>query len=152
MYSGHNPYAPPEADVVAAPGAMPRPVRRAVIALWVAYALIYLQQALDIGTDWRDWLDPSAVWPMLLSALVYGVVIYRLSHGGYLARLLYAVALGARTVDTVRTPLAWQGPYGMLALTVVTFVLQYLAMYWCFAEPGRRWFSRLWTRRRKPAG
>lgn len=140
----HNPYAPPQARVSntrPVPRVKPRGIRRAMTALWLAYALTFIHAVIIIGI-------PSTLWPPALVAanqlifeLALAALIYFVSSGRYWARLIYAVWLGARTVNVIRNISAdWQSSHKLVLMTVASFACQYVAMYWLFTEPGRRWF------------
>ena len=80
--------------------------------------------------------------PEVRDELLYPVLIYFVSAGRYWARLIYALLFGLRTVRVlVLAPADWQYSKGLLLMTAVSFICQYIAMYWLFTEPGRRWFK-----------
>jgi hypothetical protein len=70
-------------------------------------------------------------------------LIYFVSSGRYWARLIYAVLLGVQTVNFIRhAPAAWQHHLQVpLFIAATIFMGEYMAMYWLFTEPGRRWFK-----------
>ena len=140
----HNPYAPPQAQVAdtkPVPRVRPRTVLWAMTALWVAYALTFVHAAIIIGVPSTLWPPEYVVVNQLVFELFCAALIYFMSGGRYSARLIYAVWLGARTMNVIRnTPGDWQSSHGLVLMTVASFSLQYAAMYWLFTEPGRRWF------------
>jgi hypothetical protein len=71
-------------------------------------------------------------------------LIYFVSTGRYWARLTYAVLLGLQTVNFIRqAPAAWQHHLQvLLSINAIILIFQYMAMFWLFTEPGRRWFKR----------
>jgi hypothetical protein len=144
MDADHNPYAPPRAQVTDCklpPRIKPREITRAMIALWVAYGLTFIHAAIVIGERWTSWPPETVVLNQLAFELLYAALIYFISSGRYWARLIYAVLLGARTVNVILyLPDDWQSIYGLPLLTAISFTCQYTAMYWLFTEPGRRWF------------
>jgi hypothetical protein len=82
-----------------------------------------------------------------LVLLLYVALIYFVSSGRYWARLIYAVLLGVETVQVIAQAPAqwqyWQYSNGLLLVTAaISFTCQYIAMYWLFTEPGRRWLMR----------
>lgn len=140
-----NPYAPPRAHVADSitPRIKPPTVRWAVIALWVAYGLTFTHAAMVIGNRLRLWPPEYVVLNQLAFELIHAALIYFVSRGQYWARLIYAVLLGLRTLNVIRNfPNDWHGSHGLVLMTVISFSCQYLAMYWLFSEPGRRWFVR----------
>jgi len=114
----------------------------AIAALWVGYGLTLVHSVINIGPEsWMSWPPTLMAIGLTLSGLIYPGLFYFLSKGHYWARLVYGVVLGVRTVNFLRYPLReWQGTEGLLAMTVASFLCQYIAMYWVFTEPGRRWF------------
>ena len=87
------------------------------------------------------WPPEYVVVNQLVFELFCAALIYFMSSGRYSARLIYAVWLGARTMNVIRNiPADWQSSHGLVLMTVASFSLQYAAMYWLFTEPGRRWF------------
>jgi len=144
LHPDHNPYEPPQAHVADSnrtQGVKPRRVKWAVTALWAAYGLTFIHAAIVIGDRWTLWPPEQVVLNQLASELFYVVLIYFVSSGRYWGRLIYAVLLGVRTVNVIRTiPDDWQSSHGLVLVTVISFSCQYMAMYWLFTEPGRRWF------------
>jgi hypothetical protein len=142
----NNPYAPPKASVGTAsssPRVKPRTVAWSVAALWVAYGITFAHAVIVIGARWLSW-PPE---PVVLSQIVFEVVcaglIFFVSRGRYWARLIYGVYLGVRTVKVIQYASAdWRDSHGLVFMTMVSFICQYVAMYWLFTEPGRRWFAR----------
>jgi hypothetical protein len=64
------------------------------------------------------------------------------SAGRNWARLIYAAPLGVRTANVIQNaPADWQDSKGLVLMTAISFMCQYVAMYWLFTEPGRRWFK-----------
>ena len=113
----------------------------AVTALWAAYGLTFIHAAITIGDRWTLWPPAQVVLNQVTFELFYVVLIYFVSSGRYGARLIYAVSLGGRTVNVIRYfPSDWQSSHGLVLLTMLSFSCQYMAMYWLFTEPGRRWF------------
>lgn len=129
------------ADSNRAPRIKPRRVVWAVTALWAAYGLTFIHAAITIGDRWTLWPPAQVVLNQVTFELFYVVLIYFVSSGRYGARLIYAVSLGGRTVNVIRYfPSDWQSSHGLVLLTMLSFSCQYMAMYWLFTEPGRRWF------------
>jgi hypothetical protein len=141
----HNPYSPPQAHVADAsrtPRIKPRAVQWAVTALWVSYGLTFVHAATIIGDRWRSWPLEHVVLNQLIFELFYAAIIYFVSSGRHWALLVYAVFLGARTVNVIlNVPDDWHSSHWLVFVTVLSFSCQYIAMYWLFAEPGRRWFA-----------
>jgi hypothetical protein len=84
-------------------------------------------------------------WVIGLSGvlLLYAALIYSVSSGRYWARLVYAVIVGVRTVtDILQAAAAWRYSEGLALMVVIALMCDYVAMYWLFTEPGRRWFKR----------
>ena len=140
----HNPYAPPQAPVAnirPVRRVKPRIIRRALTALWVAYALTFIHAVIIIGAPSTLWPPELVVISQFIFELVLAALIYFVSSGRYWARLIYAVWLGVRTMHVIRTiPADWQTSHGLVLMTVASFACQYTAMYWLFTEPGRRWY------------
>jgi hypothetical protein len=139
-----NPYSPPQAHVADSNRALrikPRRVNWAVTALWVSYGLAFIHAVISIGDRWTLWPPEYVVLTQVVSELFNAALIYFVSSGRYWARLIYAVLLGVRTVNVIRyLPSDWHDSYGLVLITTVSFACQYVAMYWLFTEPGRRWF------------
>jgi hypothetical protein len=75
--------------------------------------------------------------------LPYAALIHFLSSGRNWARVIYAVLLGVRTVSVILLALATlQYSTGRVLMVAFAFTCEYMAMYWLFTEPGRRWFKR----------
>lgn len=75
-------------------------------------------------------------------ALLYAALTYFVTSGQSWARLIYAVLLVPATVyDSMHLADYWQFK-GLLLMTIVSYICQYVAMYWFFTDPGRRWFAR----------
>jgi hypothetical protein len=90
-----------------------------------------------------SWPPEPVVVAQFRDELLYPVLIYFVSRGRYWARLIYAVLLGVRTVRVIPlVPADWQDSKGLVLMTAISFICQYMAMYWLFTEPGRRWFKR----------
>jgi hypothetical protein len=108
----------------------------------VSYVLTLVHSVINIGPkSWMPWPPTLMAIGVMSSIPLYLALFYFLSKGHYWARLVYAVVLGVRTVNFLRYPLRdWQGTEGLLLMTVVSFLCQYIAMYWLFTKPGRRWF------------
>jgi hypothetical protein len=144
MDPDHNPYAPPQAQVVASnmpPTTKPRKVAQAVTALWVAYGLTFIHAVIVIGERWTLWPPEAVVINQLAFELFYAGLIYFVSSGRYWALLTYTVLLGLRTVNVARyISDDWQSSPGLVLLTILSFSCQYMAMYWLHTAPGRRWF------------
>jgi hypothetical protein len=146
LHPEHNPYEPPQAQVADSNRAQmikPQAVRWAVTALWASYGLSFVHAAISIGDRWTVWPPEHVVLSQLGSELFYAVLLAFVSRGEYAARLIYAVLLGVRTVNVIRyIPDDWQSYHGLVLVTAISFSCQYMAMYWLFTEPGRRWFAR----------
>jgi hypothetical protein len=69
--------------------------------------------------------------------LFYAALIYLVSGGRYWAGLIYAVLLGVRTVFAIR----YASPGLLMLIRAISFVCEYMAVYWLFTQPGRRWFK-----------
>lgn len=142
----HNPYAPPQAhvaDTIRPPRVKPLTVPWALKALWVAYGLAFVHAAIVIGDRWMSWPPQFIVFTQLLSELLYAALIAFIASGRYWARLIYGVLLGVRTLNVIQNASGdWHDSYGLVLVTVISFACQYVAMYWLFTEPGRRWFVR----------
>jgi hypothetical protein len=138
-----DPYAPPRAPLVAARAALPRPVRWALTALWLACALTLLNGvAADAGHGALSWPPTLPLWKQITLAACYAWLILRLARGRLATLLLYALLLALLTVMAAwRLPNSWAYSPALACLTVSSLVLQYLAMYWMFTLPGRRWFT-----------
>jgi hypothetical protein len=112
-------------------------------ALWVAYGLSFVHSVIVIGERWLTWPPEFVALSQISSELFYVTLIYFVSRGWYWARLIYVVLLGVRTVNVIQYAHAdWQDSHGLVLMTALSFTCQYLAMYWLFTEPGRRWFAR----------
>jgi hypothetical protein len=139
-----NPYSPPQApvaDATSLPRIKPITVRRALTSLWVAYGLAFAHAVIVIGDRWLSWPPRYIALVQLGDELFYAVLIGFLASGRYWARLIYAVLLGVRTLNVIRTAAAdWHYSQGLLVMTMISFLCQYVAMYWLFTDPGRRWF------------
>ena len=139
-----NPYAPPQAEVADATMAVrikPRQVAWGMTALWVSYGLAFLHAVIAIAWDGRLWPPQAIVFKQAGSEVFYAALLCFVASGRYWARLIYAVLLGVRTVAVIRDlPINWQTSKLLLGITIVSFLCQYIAMYWLFTEPGRRWF------------
>src|SRR5882724_8176822 len=142
----HNPYAPPQAPVANSNRTQrikPHTVPWAMTALWTAYGLTFVHGAIVIGDRWTVWPPEPVVLSQFTFELFYAVLLVFVSRGEYAARLVYAVALGVRTVNVVgHIPDDWPSSPARVLVTALSFACQYLAMYWVFTEPGRRWFGR----------
>ena len=100
------------------------------------------EEALYVARAGRNrrahWLATSAV----TFEIVLATLIWFISDGRGWARLLYAVWLGVRTLNVIRSLAAdWQSSQGLVLMTVASFACQYAAMYGLFTGPGRRWFG-----------
>jgi hypothetical protein len=42
--------------------------------------------------------------------------------------------------EILLAPVNWHSSEGLI--TAISYVCDYVAMYWLFTEPGRRWFKR----------
>jgi len=112
-----------------------------MIALWVAYGLTLIHALAVIKTPETLWPPDPLVLSQLAFELVMAALLYGVSRGRYWARLIYAVWLGVRTVHVIRAfPADLENTGALVLLTVASFACQYLAMYWLFTEPGRRWY------------
>jgi hypothetical protein len=121
-------------------GIKPRRVKWALTALRTAYGLTLLHAAIVIGSRWVSWPPEQVVLIQLASELFYAALIYCVSSGRKWALLTYAVLLGGRTVNVIwylRDD--WQSSQTLVMVTGISFSLQYLAIYWLYSEPGRRW-------------
>jgi hypothetical protein len=141
-----NPYAPPPvhvADPARAPRVKPRTVVWATAALWVSFGLFSAHAAIVLKGRWISWHPEAVAIPQTRDELLYVALIYFASVGRNWARLIYAVWLGVRTVIVIRyAPADWQDSKWLELMTAISFICQYVAMYWLFTAPGRRWFKR----------
>ena len=146
MSTEFNPYAPPKAPLGAeqrSARVKPRAVVWAIAALWTAYGISFAHAIIVIGDRSLSWPPELVVINQIPFELACAALIYFLSRGRYWARLIYGVYLGLRTVTVIRyAPADWHDSHGLFLMTVLSFTCQYGAMYWLFAEPGRRWFAR----------
>jgi hypothetical protein len=142
----YNPYTPPNAplgDEYRLPRVKPRTVALAVTALWVAYGITLTHAVIIIGDRWLSWPPEFVALNQIVFEVVCATLVYFVSRGRYWARLIYGVHLGVRTVNVIRyAPADWRDSHGLFVMTVLSFTCQYVAMYWLFTEPGRRWFAR----------
>jgi len=146
LNTDYNPYAPPQAPLGAehrSPRAKPRTIPCAVTALWAAYGITFAHAVIIIGDRWLSWPPEFVALNQIAFELLCAVLIYHVARGRYWARLIYGVLLGVRTVKVIQyAPADWHDSHGLVLMTVLSFSCQYVAMYWLFAEPGRRWFAR----------
>jgi hypothetical protein len=144
MHSDRNPYAPPQAhvaDAAPAPRGKPRTVVWATVALCVSYGLMLAHAAIFFQNRSISWPPEPTEIVRTLSFLFYVALIYFVSGGRYWARLIYAVLLAVRTVTVIWSASArWQYSEGLMVIEAISLVCGYMAMYWLFTEPGRRWF------------
>jgi hypothetical protein len=78
-----------------------------------------------------------------LNLLIWGPLIYFVSSGRYLARLIYAVLVCLHAATFIPRALAgWPDTVLVNLMAVISIGCECLAMYWLFTEPGRRWFKR----------
>ena len=111
-------------------------------ALWISYGLSFLHAAIVIGDRWLLWPPTLVVLIQTASELLYAAIIYFTSGGRNWARLTYIFLLGVRTINVIRYfPDDWQDSHWLVFVTAISFVCQYLAMYWLFTGEGRRWFK-----------
>jgi hypothetical protein len=148
LHPARNPYAPPKAhvaDPAQAPRVKPRTVVWATVALWVSFGLTFTSGAIAIKDDWLS-LQPMFVVvsvTITLVLLLYAALIYFVSSGRYWARLILAVLLVVGTVsDILKAPAVWQYSEGLVLMMTILHTCEFMAMYWLFTEPGRRWFKR----------
>jgi hypothetical protein len=100
-------------------------------------------QSISVTDRWTVRPPEPVVLSQLTFELFYAVLLVFVSRGEYAARLIYAVALGVRTMNVIgHTPDDWHSSHALVLVTVISLACQYLAMYWVFTEPGRRWFGR----------
>jgi hypothetical protein len=79
----------------------------------------------------------------VIGMLFRGAQIYFVSRGQYWALLIYAALLGVRTLAVILVVLAArQHSEGQELVSEISLMCDYIAMYWLFTEPGRRWFKR----------
>jgi hypothetical protein len=82
----------------------------------------------------------SDVIATAIIALISAALVYFVSSGRNWARLIYAGWLAVATVSEILlAPVNWQSSEGLI--TAISYVCDYVAMYWLFTEPGRRWFK-----------
>jgi hypothetical protein len=109
--------------------------------LWVAFGLANAYPAVSIalgGSVHLQLIVPTAIGDAIWVALIYFV-----SKGRYWARLIYAVLLAVRTVLYIlAAPAVWQRSEVLILMTASSLMCEYMAIYWLFTEPGRRWFKR----------
>jgi hypothetical protein len=109
----------------------------------VSFGLFSAHAAIVLKGRWISWPPEAVAIAQTRDVLLYLVLIYFVSVGRYWARLIYAVWLGVRTVNVIRyAPADWEDSHGLALMTAISFICQYVAMYWLFTEPGRRWFKR----------
>jgi hypothetical protein len=141
-----NRYAPPKAPVGDNPRSSrvrPRSVTWAVTALWAAYAITLMHGISIIGHRLLSWPPEDVAISQISFEVLCAALIYGVARGWYWARLVYGVTLGVRTLNVIQhLPADWLDSHGLVLMNVVSFMCQYLAMYWLFFEPGRRWFLR----------
>jgi hypothetical protein len=107
----------------------------------VGYGLMFAHDAILLHDRWMSWPPEPKVIGETLNVLFYAALIYFVSGGRYWPRLIYAVLLGVRTLIAVRYASAnWQYSEGLMLMRVISLVCEYIAMYWLFTDPGRRWF------------
>jgi hypothetical protein len=112
----------------------------------VLFGLRFAEEATHFKDRWD--MGPSAyliwyeIW-QVLAMLFYAVLIHLVSSGRIWARVIYAVLLVVRTVTVLLPALAvWDYLPAQTLLVAFEFTCDYVAMYWLFTEPGRRWFRR----------
>jgi hypothetical protein len=99
--------------------------------------------AISFQNRWISWPPEPTEIVRSLSFLFYVALIYFMSGGRYWAGLIYAVLLAVRTVIVIsRASARWQYSEGLMVIEAISLVCGYMAMYWLFTEPGRRWFKR----------
>lgn len=142
----YNPYAPPDAplgDECRLQRVKPRTAVWAIAALWAAYGITLAHAIIARGDLWLSWPPGLNIINQAVFELVCAVLIYFVSRGQHWASVIYGLYLVVRTIHVIRTaPAEWQGSHSLFLMTVVSFTCQYVAMYWLFIEPGRRWFAR----------
>jgi hypothetical protein len=142
-----NPYSPPQTEVREAvePAAGPRPgqVTWAVRLLWAEFAL----SILDFFLGW--YLKPAGfglvadLVASLLTLPLEALVIYKLGHGRNWARyvtlasVLLSILLwyGAARQGTAGDPVT-------VIMGALELMLDAVALFLIFANPGRQWFKR----------
>ena len=80
----------------------PQRILWAMTALWVAYGLTFIHAVVVIGIPSTLWPPEYVVANQLVFELASAALIYFVSSGRYWARLIYAVWLGARTLNVIR--------------------------------------------------
>ena len=140
-----SPYLPPQspvADPDSVPIAKPRTVKWAITALWVSYGLTCVHAAIVVGARWLSWPPEIIALAQIVFAGLYWILITLVSEGRFWAQLVYALLLCGRTATVIRyLPSDWQDSHGLELITAVSFLCQYVAMYWLFTKPGRQWAS-----------
>jgi hypothetical protein len=83
------------------------------------------------------------VFPSAIGEALWVALIYFVSKGRNWARLILAVLLVVGTVIYIlAAPAVWQRSEVLILMTASSLVCEFVAMYWLFTEPGRRWFKR----------
>jgi hypothetical protein len=140
-----NPYAPPHvADPALAPRVKPRTVVWATVALSVSAGLFFASAVRSLPVASPPKGLPTVViinaFVVVISSLLPFVpliiaLIYFVSAGRNWARLIYAMLCCVHTVSLIL--------HARLSVVFVSALMcEYMAMYWLFTEPGRRWFER----------
>jgi hypothetical protein len=142
-----NPYSPPQTDVretVEPDRAGPRPARvtLAVRLFWTEFALSVIDSGWSFFSAADNFLRASVLVGSALSLPLEAWVIYKISRRRNWARF---VALGAVIVST----LLWfsllrqsiSRDSGSLILGALELVIDAIALYLLFTNPGRQWFK-----------
>jgi hypothetical protein len=142
-----NPYSPPQTEVresVEPDLAGPRPAQVAVAVrlFWIEFALSVVQGGLDLYSAADNLARFTAAVAALLSLPAEALVIYKIARRRNWARF---VALGAVVVSA----LLWFGAIrqGISAdpvtgiMGAMELVIDGIALYLLFANPGRQWFK-----------
>ena len=142
-----NPYSPPQTDVretVEPDLAGPRPARvaLAVQLFWIEFALSVVQGGLDFYSATDGFARVAVVVAASLSLPFEALVIYKIARRRNWARF---VALGAVIISamlwfgTIRQGISADPVMGIMG--AVELVVDAIALYLIFANPGRQWFK-----------
>ena len=119
----------------------PKIVVQAIALLWTSYALSVIHVTMTLAYSWSRW-SPVRVLPIQLGSLLfYAALIYFVSRGLNWARWTYLALFAARLVNVLLyLPQDLHTSKSLVALTGISFLCLFVAFYWLFTEPGRRWF------------
>lgn len=119
----------------------PRIVVQAIALLGISYALSVIHATMTLGYTWSRW-SPVTVLPIQPGSLLfYAALIYFISRGLNWARWIYLALFAARLVNVVLyLPQDLHTSKSLVALTGISFLCLFVALYWLFTDPARRWF------------